>query len=367
MQFIISSSELLQNLQAVKPVIQTKNTNPILDNFLFDISDGRLDVYGSSGDITMRARMPLDIEEEARYAVPADKLTDILRNLPEQPLTFSFDDNHLRITAEYGKYTLPTFPGKDFPLPQPLEEAFEREIPGAQLADAVDKTAFAVFKDESRPILGGILFHFKPSAANFVSTDTRRLVVFSVKTLEGDDQQYVVPPKAAQIVKNLSGDEDPVRMRFSDRSAEFHFKNYSLTTTLLIGKYPDYELVIPKDNPYSMIVNRELFLQALKRISIFASKHTHLVKLHLSGSSLTLYARNEEMSSDAEEHMTVNYEGDDFTIGFHAKSLIEMLSHLDSEEVKMTFSSPRHASLIYPLDGLDENEEIIMLLMPLSL
>ena len=368
MQFIVSSSDLLEKLQAAKSVIQSKNTNPILDNFLFEIKDKQLNVFGSSGDTTMKAVMPLDIEAEGSYAIPAEKLLGIVKTLPDQPLTFTFEDKQVRISAEHGKYNLPVYPGDEFPKPQPLSEYFERQIPGSQLADAIDKTLYAALKEEMRPILNGILFHFREDMTNFVTSDTRRLVKFSVLDIQGEDNEYVVPPKAAQILKNLiATDDEPVSMRFSEKTAEFHFGNYTLTSTLIIGKFPPYDQVFPKDNDLIMIVNRELFLNALKRMSIFTSKSTQMIVMDLSGSQLILSARNEEMSSDAEEIIPVNYEGNDLSINFHVKYLIEMISHLESEDIKMTFKTEDYPALIYPMDGLAENEEIVMLIMPLTL
>jgi len=368
MQFILSSSDLLDKLQAVKTVIQSKNTNPILDNFLFDIADKKLHIYGSSGDTAMRALVPLETEEEGSYAVPADKLVSIIKSLPEQPLTFTFTDNQLRISAENGKYNLPVFNGDTFPKPEPLTDYFERQIPGSQLADAIDKTIYATFKDETRPVLTGVLFHFKDDRTNFVTSDTRRLVKFSVLDIHGNNNEYIVPPKAANILKSLVAvSDEPVTMRFTDKSAEFHFDSYTLTTSLIIGKYPDYDLVFPKDNEYVLIVNREMFLSALKRMAIFASKSTQLIRMDMSGSELVLSARNEEMASDAEERMPVNYEGKDLSINFHVKYLTEMISHLESEDIKMTFKNERYPALIYPMDGMAENEEIVMLLMPLTI
>ncbi len=367
MQFILSRTDLLNNLQAVKSVIQSKNTNPILDNFLFDIHDGKLTVWGSTGETTMQAKMDMESNDDALFAVPAEKLVDTLKNLPEQPLTFHLEDNQLRITAQNGKYSLPVYPGEDFPKPAPLEEAFERQIAGSQLSEAIAKSIFACGNDEMRPMLNGILFHFKPEGLNFVATDSHKLVKYTVKNLHGEGQEYIFPQKPAQIIKNLAAsDDEPVQMRFTDRAAEFSFGNYILNTTLIMGKFPNYELVIPKDNPYVLIINRELFLQALKRTSIYAAKSTHLVRLDFEGSKLTIVAKNEEMASEAVETMTVNYNGEDISIGFNARSLIEMLSHLDSEDVQMTMSAPKRAVLISPMDGVGENEEIIMLLMPIG-
>ncbi len=367
MQFTLSRTELLNNLQAVKSVIQSKNTNPILDNFLFEIDNGKLTVWGSTGETTMKAFMQLDVEAGNSFAVPAEKLVDTLKNLPEQPLTFQLEDSQLRILAENGKYSLPVFPGADFPKPAGLDGAFEREIPGSLLAEAISKSIFACGNDEMRPMLNGILFHFKPEALNFVATDSHKLVKYTVKNIHGDENEYIFPQKPAQIVKALTAtDEEPVKMKFSDRAAELTFGNFVLNTTLIMGKFPNYDLVIPQENPYALVVNRDLLLQALKRTAIYTSKTTHLVRLDFQGAQMTIVARNEEMASEAVETMTVNYEGDDISIGFNVKSLIEVLSHLDSEEVQMTMSAPNRPVLISPVEGVGENEEIIMLLMPIS-
>jgi DNA polymerase-3 subunit beta len=367
MQFILSRTDLLNKLQAVKSVIQSKNTNPILDNFLFDINDGKLLITGSTGETTMQAEMQVENAEPALFAVPAEKLVDTLKNLPEQPLTFQLDENLLRITAENGKYSLPVYPGEDFPQPPALDDPFEREISGSQLAEAVSKTIFAAGNDEMRPVLNGLLFHFKPEGLNLVATDSHKLVKFTVKNIYGDGQEYILPQKPSQILKNLLGsDDEPVKLRFNEKAAEISFSDFVLTTTLIMGKYPNYELVIPKENPYVLIANRELLLQALKRTAIYASKSTHLVRLDFKGSQLTILARNEEMASEAIEKLNVNYKGEDISIGFNARSLVDMLGHLDSEEVEITMSAPNRAVLISPLDGLNENEEIVMLLMPIA-
>ncbi len=367
MQFILSRTELLNNLQAVKAIIQSKNTNPILDNFLFDIDNGKLTLYGSTGDTTLQASMPIETPDNALFAVPADNLVETLKNLPEQPLSFRLEGHQLHINAENGKYSLPVYPGEEYPKPPAIEDAFVSEIQGSQLSDALAKTVFAVGNDEMRPVLNGILFHFKPGELSLVSTDSHKLVKFSIKGIEGEGQEYIFPQKPAQIIKNLTaGTEENVKMRFTERAAEFVFGNYVLTTTLIVGKFPNYELVIPKDNPLSLIINRDLFLQSLKRTSIYASKTTHLILLEFEGSKMTIYGRNEEVSSEAVETLTVNYQGEPIKIGFNARSLIEMLSHLDSEEVQMTMSAPNRAVLLTPMDGVADNEEIIMLLMPIA-
>ena len=371
MNFIISQSDLDKNLQTVRTIINSKNTNPILDNFLFIVEPGHLRIIGSDGSATISTEMPLEASGSGIYAIPADKLATTIHSLYDQPLTFTFDNNQLRITAEKGKYNLPVLPGEDFPLPAEIENPFERKIAGSQLGEAISKTIFATANDELREVMNGLLFHFKPSNLNIVATDAHKLVRYGIMDIqhEGEeDYQYILPKKTMHILRNLAAKtEDDVLMRFSDRKAEFVFDNIRLSTTLIEGKYPQYEMVIPVDNPFTLVVDRKSFIDSLKRVTYFANQSTFLVELSLNGTVLRIKANNPEMASEAEEELTANYSGEDLSIGFNGRSLSEMLSALDSEEVEMTFSDPKRATLIRPLDGLADNEDILMLLMPIAL
>ncbi len=371
MNFIVSQSELLKNLLAVNAVINSKNTNPILDNFLFQVRSDKLEIVGSDGAATVIAEMPLESQGTGEYAVPAEKLVNTIKNLSEQPLTFTIENNQLRITAEKGKYNLPVLDGKDFPMPAPIADAFERHITGSLLAEGINKTIFATGNDELRVAMNGILFHFTPERLNLVATDAHKLVRFSVNNIKSDGDQsleYILPKKPMQILKNLLAKSDAeVDMRFSEKNAEFSFENIRVFTTLIDGKFPEYERVIPTDNPFILIANRETLLASIRRVSFYANQSTYLVQLMLRGGSLTVTARNDEMASEADEELTVNYQGEDLNIGFNGRSLAEMLAALDSEEVEMTFSSPKRAALIAPMDGYSEEEEILMLLMPIAI
>ncbi len=371
MNFIISQSELLKNLLAVDAVINSKNTNPILDNFLFLIQNDKLDIVGSDGATTVIARMSIESQGAGNYAIPAEKLVNTIKNLSEQPLTFTIEENQLRITSEKGKYNLPVLDGKDFPMPAPIADAFERQITGSLLAEGIAKTIFATGNDELRVAMNGILFHFTPERLNLVATDAHKLVRFSVKSIKTGEEEYleyILPKKPMNILKNLLAKNDAaVNMRFSGKRAEFSFDNIRLFTTLIDGKFPLYEKVIPTDNPFMLIANRETLLSSIRRVSFYANQSTYLVQLILRGSSLVVTARNDEMASEADEELTVNYQGEDLNIGFNGRSLAEMLAALDSEEVEMTFSSPKRAALIAPLDGLSEEEDILMLLMPIAI
>ncbi len=371
MNFIVSQSDLDKNLQTVKTIINSKNTNPILDNFLFMVEPGHLRIVGSDGSSTITAEMPLEATGSGMFAVPADKLATTIHSLYDQPLTFTFENNQLRITAEKGKYNLPVLPGEDFPLPSEIENPFERKIAGSQLSEAVSKTIFATANDELREVMNGILFHFKPENLNIVATDAHKLVRYGITDIKNDtdnDLQYILPKKPMNILRNLAAkSEEEVLMRFADRKAEFVFDNIRLSTTLIEGKYPQYELVIPTDNPFTLVADRKSFIDSLKRVTYFANQSTFLVELYLHGTLMRIKANNPEMASEAEEELTVNYSGEDLSIGFNGRSLSEMLSALDSEEVEMTFSTPKRATLIRPLDGLADNEDILMLLMPIAL
>jgi len=371
MNFIVSQSELDKHLQMVKSVINSKNTNPILDNFLFIVEPDRLQIIGSDGASIVSTELPLEASGSGKYAIPADKLASTIHSLYDQPLTFTFDNNQLRITAEKGKYNLPVIAGEDFPLPSEIENPFERSVAGSQLAEAIAKTIFATGNDELRVAMNGLLFHFKPDRFNVVATDAHKLVRYSITDIAGEenaDLQYILPKKPMQILRNLLGKTDEeVLMKFSDKKAEFIFDNIRVFTTLIESRYPQYEMVIPTNNRFTLIADRKMLIDSLKRVTNFANQSTYLVELSLTGTILKIKASNPDMSSEAEEELTVNYTGEDLEIGFNGRSLSEMLSALDSEEVEMTFDSPKRATLIRPLDGLAENEDILMLLMPIAL
>ncbi len=367
MDFILSRTGLLNNLQAVKNVINTKNTNPILDNFLFDFQGDKLVISGSDGETHMSAQLTLETPETAKLVIPADKLLNTIKNLPEQPLKFSIEDNIMKITAEGGNYVLAAFPGNEFPIPQPSENVFERKIPASLLAEAIHKTLFAVSNDDMRPTLTGVLFHFRPDLTNIVATDAHKLVRFSIKNISSDEEfEFIVPKKPLQIMKSTVNGDDEATVKFSDRKMELHFDNLMLSTTLITGKFPAYEQVIPTHNPYVLILERESFIAALKRVSIYASQTTNLIIMEVQGANLSLTARSEETSSEAMEHLPVNYEGEDIKLGFNAKSLLEIVSNLDGEQIEINMSASNRPVLFKPMENITENEEVLMLLMPIS-
>ncbi|HFX18226.1 MAG TPA: DNA polymerase III subunit beta [Flavobacteriales bacterium] len=370
MQFLVSSDELIKNLQALRNVINNNNTIPVLDNFLFELNNNSLKITASDLETTMTATLPVESNETANFLLPARMLVDTIKALPTQPLTFMFNDNGMMdIVSENGKYSFAYADAADFPNPVEMDNAEQINIPSGVLADAVSKTIFATGNDELRPTMTGILFEFSPESLNFVATDAHKLVKYERNDLKADTEtQFIVPKKPLQILKNyIAGANDDVKIAYNDRNVRFDFDNIQLLSRLINGQYPNYRAVIPTENPNVLVADRQSLLNVVKRIAIFANKATHLIQLDIKGSELKVSAEDLDFSNKAEERMTANYQGDDMKIGFNSKFLIEMLSNLDSDEVSINMSMPSKAALIHPIDGLEEGEFVTMLVMPLML
>jgi len=370
MQFLVSSDELIKNLQALRNVINNNNTIPVLDNFLFELNNNSLKVTASDLETTMTASIPVESSDSGKFLLPARLLVDTVKALPTQPLTFMVNDNHtMDIISETGKYSFAYADAEDYPNPVEMEEAASIAIPSGILTDAISKTIFATSNDELRPTMTGILFEFSPESLNFVATDAHKLVKYERSDMKADaETQFIVPKKPLQILKNyIAGGSDDVQVTYDDRNVKFNFENIELLSRLINGQYPNYRAVIPTENPNVLIVDRQHFLDVVKRIAIFANKATHLIRLDIAGSELKVSAEDLDFSNKAEERLTCNFQGDDMSIGFNSKFLVEMLSNLDADEVSVNMSIPSKAALIHPIDSLEEGEFITMLVMPLML
>jgi len=370
MQFLVSSDELIKNLQALRNVINNNNTIPVLDNFLFELNNNSLKITASDLETTMTATVPVESTDTGMFLLPARMLVDTVKALPAQPLTFMFNDNNtMNIISETGKYSFAYADAEDYPNPIEMEDAASLSMPSGVLADAVGKTIFATSNDELRPTMTGILFEFSPKSLSFIATDAHKLVKYERNDLKADaETQFVVPKKPLQILKNyIAGNNDDVSITYDDRNVKFNFDNIEILSRLINGQYPNYRAVIPKENPNVMVVDRQNLLNVTKRIAIFANKATHLIRFDITGPELKISAEDLDFSNKAEERMKCNYQGDDLAIGFNSKFLIEMLANLDSDEVSVNMSVPSKAALIHPVDGLEDGEFITMLVMPLML
>lgn len=370
MKFIVSSTTLLKQLQVLGGVINTSNTLPILDNFLFELKDSKLTVSASDLETTMSSTLHVDADEDGSIALPARILLDTLKTFPEQPLTFVVEDNHtVEISSSQGKYAVAYAEGSEFPKSVNLDDPSSTTMIGDVLATAISKTIFAAGNDDLRPVMSGVFFQFSTEGLTFVATDAHKLVKYSRSDVSASQvAEFIMPKKPLNLLKGiLAGSEDEVLIEYNESNAKFTFNNTQLVCRLIDGKYPNYEAVIPKENPNKLLIERSQFLSSVRRVSIFSNKTTHQIRLKIAGAELNISAEDIDFSNKAEERLSCDYQGDDMQIGFNSRFLTEMLNNLSSDNVQLEMSLPNRAGILTPADGLDEGEQIIMLVMPVML
>lgn len=367
MKINLNSKTLLEKLIILNGVINSSSTLPILDNFLFEIDGNQLKITASDLETTISSTLEIQSESKGAIAIPARMLIDILKTFPEQPLIFSVKENStMEISSEAGNYVIAYALAKEYPKTVLIENAQTAKINSKVLGKAIAKTIFATGTDDLRPLMTGVLFQFSPSGLNFVSTDAHKLVKYTRTDITSEEEiDLIVPKKPLNVLKGILSTSDvEVVISFNETNAIFTFDDYVLISRLIEGNYPKYENVIPKDNPNKALVNRSTILSSVKCVSIFSNKQTKQVVLKFSGNELHLSSEDVDYSNKADERLTCNYQGEDTRIGFNAKYLAEMLSNLNSEEINIEFSLPNRAAIITPVDGLAEEEKILMLIMP---
>lgn len=370
MKFIVSSTYLLKQLQVLGGVINNSNTLPILDNFLFDLKENQLIVSASDLETTMSSILNVDSDSEGLIAVPAKLLLEILKTFPEQPLTFVMEDNNtIEISSNHGKYALAYADGAEFPKTVELSNPSSTTIIGDVLATAINKTIFAAGNDDLRPVMSGIFFQFSPENLTFVATDAHKLVKYQRTDISASEvAEFIMPKKPLNLLKGiLAGSESDVVIEYNESNAKFSFENTELICRLIDGKYPNYEAVIPKENPNVLSISRNQLLSSVRRVSIFSNKTTHQIRLKIAGAELNISAEDLDYSNKAEERLTCSYQGDDMQIGFNSRFLTEMLANLNCDDVSLEMSLPNRAGILTPVDGLDEGELVTMLVMPVML
>lgn len=370
MKFIVSSTYLLKQLQVLGGVINSSNTLPILDNFLFELNNSKLTISASDLETTMSSSIDVESDSEGSVAVPAKLLLDTLKTFPEQPLTFIVEENNtIEISSNHGKYALAYANGEEFPKAVALENPSSTTISGEILASAISKTIFAAGNDDLRPVMSGVFFQFSTQSLTFVATDAHKLVKYTREDVSASETaEFIMPKKPLTLLKGiLVGNNDDVTIEYNENNAKFTFDNSVLICRLIDGKYPNYEAVIPKENPNKLVIDRTQFLNSVRRVSIFSNKTTHQIRLKIAGAELNISAEDIDYSNKAEERLTCDYQGDDMQIGFNSRFLTEMLSNLNTNDVQLEMSLPNRAGILTPVDGLDEGEHITMLVMPVML
>jgi DNA polymerase III subunit beta len=374
MKFVVSSSELLGHLQSISRVISSKNTLPILDNFLFNLSGNDLEITASDLESTLITRMKLEnTDGDGTIALPARILLDTLKEFSVQPLTFdiNLDTMAVVISSENGKFNVVGQNGIDFPVLPSIkkDKKFTFLINADVMLAGINRTLFATADDELRPVMGGIFVEASSDKITFVASDAHKLVRYQRTDAHADDSaSFILPKKPASLLKNiLPKEEGPVTVEIDDKNAFFNLNNYKVVCRLVEGNYPNYNSVIPKNNPRKITIDRVEFYNTLKRVSVFSNQASNLVKLQLKGNQVTVSAQDIDFSISAYERIKCQYEGDEIEIGFKSVFLLEILANIVSQDVMIELADPTRAGLFLPVTADNESEDLLMLLMPMMI
>lgn len=372
MKFVVSSSFLSNHLQIVGRVIASKNTIPILDCFLFELNENQLTITAADSETRMTTSIEVqDTYGSGVFAIPSKNLLDSLKELPEQPVTFDINDETLELFIYYenGKYNFIAERGDEYPQAKPLSDsATQITIPSEQLLVGISRTLFATAEDDLRPVMNGIYFDISDSNITFVASDGHKLVRFKNFSAKGNEQtSFIFPKKPANLLRTVLPKESGiVTIGFDENNAYIRLGKIEIISRLIEGRYPNYNGVIPKGNPYKVVVDRVLFTNALKRVTVFANPTSSLVKLSVSANTIVISTQDIDYSTSAEEKVACVYEGEPLSIGFKGVFLIEILNNIPSSEVILELADPTRAGLMLPVEN-EEDEDLLMLLMPMML
>jgi len=370
MNFIIPSRELLNRLIEMGGLISNKPALPVLENFLFDIKDKKLTIYSTDMETSMVSSLPVEASEDIKFAIPGKMLQDVLRSLPDQPLTFKVDPKTFRVEVirDNSDYKIAGTSADDYPKMQDKVADNGIKIPANILSRAITKTAFATSSDELRVNLNGINLDFKEDRLIFVATDSNRLVRFTRTDIKpGFEASIIIPKKPMNLLsKSLPEDDSEVSVEFNKNTIYFSYGDTELSCRLIAATYPQYEQVIPSENNKELSVDRGNFYDSISRVSLFANKATQQIRLNIKGNELDMRAEDLEMANEGKETLACNFNGEDLEIGFNARFLKDIISAVDSDEVILKLSEPNRAGLILPSEN-ETNEDITMLIMPMML
>ena len=371
MKFIVSSTGLFSRLQAISRVINSKNSLPILDCFLLELTDGTLSITASDSETTLSTSIEVnEYDADGRFAVNSKTILDALKEIPEQPLAFEVKEN-MEIVVKYqnGKYSLMGQNADEYPQSANLgSNAVHVGLGVEVLMNGINRSLFATADDELRPVMNGIYFDITTEDITFVASDGHKLVRNKSYKARGNEKAaFILPKKPATLLKNLLPKETgDVQIDFDDRNAVFTLENYSMTCRLIEGRYPNYNSVIPQNNPHRATIDRAAFVSALKRVSVFSSAASSLIKLRLDMNTIQISGQDIDFSTSAEETLMCQYEGNQMSIGFKSTFLIDILNNISSQEVLMELADPSRAGVMVPVEQ-NEEEDLLMLLMPMML
>jgi len=376
MKFTASSADLLEALNTVKGAVPSKSTMPILECILFERDGDTLRLSATDLEISIIQTVPVQFEKNGTpkstpIAVPAQRLIDTLRALPDLPIEFTADsDFEIRMETDQGHYKMVGHDGSDYPELPELEEAQEINVEGGLLGRTIDKTAFAVSQDALRPAMMGVYFQVGQDDTSVVATDGHRLVKLTLPELQAHtDIDFIVPEKATKLAGRIVEDDEICTTRVDESHVSFDFGNSRVLARLVDETYPNYQSVIPDGNDRHLVVNREDMLNAVTRVGLYSSSMTNQIRLEVTADTVTISAEDVERSSEAEETIHCDYDSEEMEIGFNSEYLTEVLSNVDCDEVVFELSSPNRAGIVLPreADGEASEEDILMLIMPVML
>ena len=369
MKFIASATGLLKRLQQINGVINANTVLPILEDFLFEIEGNKLSITATDLETVMKVEMEIEAKETGKVCIPAKILMESLKNIPEQPLTFDIDSNYsIELTSDNGKYKVMGENPDNFPKEPAADEATSFTLTSEALVNAISKTIFATSNDDLRPAMTGVFFELDKKGMQCVATDAHRLVKYKRTDISCPEKEsFIVPKKPLTLMKNfLPVSTDILTISYNKNHLFVQHGDSRLSCRLIDARFPDYKVVIPTDNPYKLTVNKNDFQNALRRVNVFSNKSTNQVALTITGSELQLQAQDVDFSFEGNERMTCQYNGEDMSIAFNAKLLIEVLNAAETDEVVIELSTPTKAGIIKPTEE-SENEELLMLVMPLMI
>ena len=370
MKFIVNSSELLKELQKLSGVLSSGNTLPILDNFLFEFTDGKMNIIASDLETTMSTCIKVNTTDNGKITIPAKLLLETLKTFSSQPLTFLINESNyaIEINSENGIYKLSGQNADEFPKTPTVSSSSSSSINSTKFVNAINKTLFACGNDELRPVMSGMLCELSAEKICFVGTDAHKLV----KHIRNDfsfesNSSFILPKKPLTLLKNILTEDLDLKIEYNETNAMFIFDSTKVICRLIDGKYPNYEAVIPKENPNKLTISTSELLNSIKRVSIYANKTTHQIRFSIKGSELQISSEDLDFANQAEERLSCQYIGQDMEIGFNSKFMIEMLNNIGSKNISLEMSAPNRAGIILPLDGQEDGEETLMLVIPVML
>ena len=369
MEFNVSSAELLKGLMDVSKAIPSKTVLPILDNFLFRVSDGTLEITASDQELTLRTVIPVEVHEDGCIAVPSHQFIELIKSLPDQPITIkTISDNSFECNWSNGNSSLPYYPSEDYPnISDDFSNTHKVVFPAQALVNGISATVYATADDEMRPTMNGIFFDLDTHSSSLVASDSHKLICYTDPDLKSEEKtSFILHKKPALVLKSIIGkDIESVEINFDDSSAVFKFGSTMMICRLIIGRYPKYRDVIPQNNTNILKVDRLQLLNTVKRVAVCANKASNHIKFELNEGCLELTAQDLSFAIAAYEKMSCDYTGEPLSIGFKSSFLIEILSNLTCETVIMKFADSKRAALILPSEEEAEKEKVCGIIMPI--